>query len=719
MKRCLSFVREGVSLVLLGALSATGALAQEASAPATEETESATAEMQGDAVRLPEVVVEGRADSLTGIADSATKGTVGAKQLEYRPSVRGGEVLETVPGMIITQHAGGGKSNQIFLRGFNLDHGTDFATFVDGMPLNLRSHGHGQGYTDMNIVIPELVLRLNYEKGPYYAENGDFASAGAANLETFKVLDKGLLLMEAGMYGYGRTLIADSPQVGAGHLLYGLELSHSEGPWEKPDDYNKINGILTYSQGDEYNGFSITARAYKGKWDSSDQLADSAVRLGFTSLYGSLDDTTGGDSQRYSLQGEWHREGANSETKISGYGFYYDMDLFSNFTYYLMDPLRGDQFEQTSVIYSTWWNKEVENTFGLQLRNDWIDNGLYQTSRRERVYKFDSTNDGFLLRPTVREDEIVESSAALYYENKVQWADKFRTVLGARVDAFNFDVESANDRNSNEESDAIVSPKLSLIFGPWNDTEVFIQGGMGYHSNDARGVTTKVDPLTGLTRNIGGDKVEQADPLVRTYGAELGIRTTAIEGLQSTLSVWLLEIVSELLFVGDAGATEASRPSRRYGIEFANYYDINDRWTIDADISLSHAEFRDNPKEGGVPIGKEIPGSIETVVASGVTYHNPKGFEGGLRLRYFGERPLIEDDSIRSEDTLLLSALLAYNINETWKVSAEILNLLDSEDKDITYAYESRISRGGLVREELHYHPVEPLQVRFGVQARF
>ena len=290
-------------------------------------------------VRLPRTVVYGRADSLLGIADSATQGTIGAEQLELRPIARAGEVLEAVPGVIITQHAGGGKANQYFLRGFNLDHGTDFATSLDEMPLNLPSHGHGQGYTDLNILIPELVQRVNYQKGVYYAENGDFASAGAAHIESFMVLPQSLAILEGGMYGFARVLVASSPNVGEGHLLYGLEAYHYDGPWQKPDDYSKFNGILTYSQGDSANGFSVTARGYHGKWNSSDQVAAGAVGDGLIPFFSSLDDTTGGNSQRYSLQAEWNRTGPASATKIMAYGFFYDLDLFL--------PVRGSNRSTT------------------------------------------------------------------------------------------------------------------------------------------------------------------------------------------------------------------------------------------------------------------------------------------------------------------------------------------------------------------------------------
>lgn len=677
-------------------------------------------------MRLPEVVVEGRSDSLLGLADSATQGTVGAMQLELRPLLRSGEILETVPGVIITQHAGGGKANQYFLRGFNLDHGTDFATSLDGVPINLPSHGHGQGYTDLNPVIPELVRRVNYQKGVYYSENGDFSSAGAAHLQSFQVLPESLAVLEAGTFGFGRAVFASSPKVGQGHLLYGLEAYHHDGPWSRPDDFQKFNGVLTYSQGDEARGFSITARGYHGRWNSSDQVAQSAVRSGLVPQFGSLDDTTGGDSQRYGLQAEWHRSDERTATEVMAYGFYYDLDLFSNFTYFLTDTNRGDQFEQQDqrftsglqakqTIYREWWGKEVENSFGVQVRNDAIQNGLYQTEAGLRVDKTDALT-GDILPAVTRQDDILQTSVGLFYENKLQWADKFRSVAGVRGDVYHFDVASVRRQNSGDRVDAIGSPKLSLIFGPWAKTELYVQGGLGFHSNDGRGATTRVDPVTGLPIDADGNAIRRADPLVRTYGAEVGVRTLAIEELQSTLSFWWLDADSELLFVGDAGATEATRPSRRYGVEWANYYRLTRHLTLDADFSLSHAGFRDDAFEGN-----HIPGSIEQVVAAGISYQADSGLFGSLRLRYFGPRPLLENDSVRSNGTLLLNAQIGYRFNKTWTATAEVLNLLDRRDHDIDYAYESRVQPGdpNPVGPALHYHPVEPLQVRFALTARF
>ena len=547
--------------------------------------------------------VQGREDDLIGIADSATQGTVGATEIQDRPILRSGEVLETVPGLIITQHAGGGKANQYFLRGFNLDHGTDFAIFLDDMPLNLPSHAHGEGYSDMNTVIPEFVQRVNFEKGPYYADVGNYGSAGSAHVEFFKTLPQNFFQVEGGMYGYGRAVFGASQKLGSGNLLYGGEAYYDDGPWTHPDDYNKFNGLLTYSQGGDADGFSITARGYHGKWNSSDQIADNAVPL--VGFFGTLNPTDGGNSQRYSLQAEWHRQGANSETKIMAYGFYYDLDLFSDFTYFLTDPIRGDQFEQKDrrwvagldarhTIFSQWFGRKVENTFGLQVRNDWINNGLYQTENRVRVDKTDS-DTGTTLPATTQADRFTDTQVGFYAENKIQWAEKFRTVAALRGDVGHFDVTSlVTPANSGTATKVLPSPKLSLIFGPWSNTEFYVQGGFSFHSNDARGATQTVEPVS-ADNPYPNTPASRIPPLIPTKGAEIGVRTVAVPHLQSTLSLWYLHSASELQQDGDTGGTVASeQPSNRYGVEWANYYTPLEHLAFDFDIADSRALFTDN-----------------------------------------------------------------------------------------------------------------------------
>jgi len=657
--------------------------------------------------QLETVVVTGRAESLIGTATSSNEGVIGAEQLARRPLQRVGEIVETIPGVIVSQHAGGGKANQFYLRGFNLDHGTDLATTLDGLPLNQPTHAHGQGYTDLNLLIPELVRAVDYKKGPYFAEIGDFGSAGAFNIHYFDTLPNQLAVATGGTLGYARGLLAGSPKLGAGHLLYAAEYAHADGPWDNPDDFHKINGVLRYSTGDTENGFALTLSAYHGVWGSSDQIARRAIGRE-TGIWGSLNDTTGGDSTRVNLLADWRRGDAHSATHVLLYGSYYDLDLFSDFTYFLDDPVRGDQFEQRDrritlglKASQTWFGemlgRKTENTLGLQVRSDNIRNGLFHTQDRRRL-------------EITRQDHVIETSVGAYFENKTQWAQKFRTVLGVRGDVFAFDVRSSNLAvNAGSATAFIASPKAALIFGPWMDTEFYVNGGLGFHSNDARGVLTRTDPSS-------GESVRGAKPLVRTKGAEVGVRTTAVPGLQSSLTLWLLDIDSELLFVGDAGTTEASRPSRRYGVEFANFYEPTKWLTLDADFAWSHTRFRDR-----APEGNHIPGSLETVVAAGVSVQD---FCGGLfasaRVRYFGARSLIEDDSVRSPATTVVNAQVGYKFNETWTATVDVLNLFDERASDIDYYYTSRLRGeppGGV--DDRHTHPNEPRSVRLTMSARF
>lgn len=678
--------------------------------------------------KLEAVVVSGRSQSLLGIADSATEGTTGAAQLQDRPILRCGEVLETVPGVMITQHAGGGKANQYYCRGFNLDHGTDFAVFLDDMPLNLPTHAHGQGYCDMNIVIPEFVQRVNYEKGPYRANIGDFGSVGAAHLDFYDTLPADFVTLEDGMYGYSRGVFGVSEKVGSGTLTYGGEAYHDDGPWDHPDGYQKYNGIMKYSLGDAENGASVTARGYHGTWDSSDQIPQSFAD---TNWFGSLNPTDGGNSQRYSVQAEWHRRDADSETKVNAYGFYYDMDLFSDFTYYLSDTNKGDQFEQEDrrevggldarhTVFNRWLGRDVENAFGLQVRNDWIRNGIYQTKDRVRTSKINADPDygplGEIIPETIKQDAIIQTEVGPYYENKIQWAEKVRSVAGLRYDVYRFHVTDENPANSGDATDALVSPDVSLVFGPWEKTEVYLQGGCGFHSDDARATTTTTNLNGGF---VGG----RADGLIRTEGAEIGIRTLAIPNFQSTLSFWYLHSDSELLMSGDTGDTVATpQPSYRYGIEWANYYALTRNLAIDLDAADSIARFTEEDSDDvgpGSSGGTHVPEAVGLVISSGITLHHLGGFSSSLRLRYFGPRDLTADGAYKSSQTVLLNAEAGYQINKRWRLFAEALNLLDRHDQDIAYAYESRVSPTADPQFQVHLHPCEPFQVRGGVTATF
>ncbi|MFZ0311564.1 MAG: TonB-dependent receptor [Candidatus Korobacteraceae bacterium] len=716
------------------------------------------------------VQVQGREDSLVGIADSATQGTVGQSEIEDRPILRSGEILETVPGLIITQHAGGGKANQYFLRGFNLDHGTDFAVFLDGMPLNLPSHAHGEGYSDMNTVIPEFVQRLNFEKGPYYADIGNYSSAGSANIQFYKTLPQNFFTVEGGMYGFARAVFGVSQKLGSGTLLYGGEAYYDNGPWVHPDAYAKFNGLLTYSQGSDAEGFSFTARAYHGKWDSSDQIPITAVPL--VGFLGALNPTDGGNSQRYSLQGEWHRQGANSATAIMAYGFYYDLDLFSDFTYYLDDPIKGDQFEQKDnrwvtgvaaahTIFSQWFGRKVENTFGVQVRNDWVHNGLYRTEDRMRTDKNDSNacneepipecaNDPNLtaiLPADTDVNKFTDTMLSFYVENKAQWTEKFRSVVALRGDEAIYVVNNLTpsyvaselpgapvinfaELNSGTATKFLPSPKASLIFGPWAKTEFYLQGGFSFHSNDARGATQRVEPIS--PDYPFPTPTTPISPLVQTKGAEVGVRTVAVPHLQSTFSLWYLHSNSELQQDGDTGGTIPSeQSSNRYGIELANYYTPREHLAFDLDFADSRALFTQiDPADaaytnvsGQYPVqgpgGRWVPEAVGVVLSSGITVQSYKGFWGSLRLRAFGPRNLTSDAIYRSSSTVLLNGEVGYHISKDWSVLAQLFNLLNRYDHDIDYAYISRITPTDAAAFTDVFHPVEPFQLRVGLKYTF
>ena len=654
----------------------------------------------------PAVTIVGHYDNGIGTSDASSQGAVTSVLLESRPALRTGELLEFVPGMIVTQHSGDGKANQYFLRGFNLDHGTDFATFIDGMPINMRTHAHGQGYTDLNFLIPELIDRIDYKKGPYFADEADFASAGAAHMRFSNILPQGIASLALGPNDYMRALLANSFAVGGGNLLYGLDLSRNNGPWETPEREKKYSGMLRFSKGTRADGVDITAMAYSNRWNSTDQVPLRAVQSGLISSYGAIDPTDGGNTSRYSLSYGMHTRNDQGAFELKAYAVKSNLDLYSNFGYFLDNPVDGDQFHQNEHrrmigvdASQTWFARvagvDAQNKFGIQARYDKLSPiGLYSTVNRQ-------------LLSTTSESQVKELSVGLFGENKIQWTDKFRTVAGVRLDHYRFHVNSNIVGNSGNTSDRIVSPKLSLIFGPWAATEFFVNYGKGFHSNDARGTTQ--------TRLPDGNPATPVTPLVRTRGGELGIRSDIVPGLQSSLAIWRLDIDSELVFVGDAGETVPSRASRRQGIELNNHYVATPRLIFDLDLSASRARYTQDDL-----VGNYIPGSIDKVASFGMTVNDLGRWQAGFQLRYFGPRPLIEDNSVRSRSTTLAYARLGYKLDKDTKITLDVFNLLDRRASDIDYYYPSRLNgeaANGV--NDIHFHPVEPRTIRLTVTRYF
>ena len=571
--------------------------------------------------------------------------------------------------------------------------------------MNLPSHGHGQGWADLNFLIPELVDSVRFRKGPYAADKGDFSIAGGVDMQLVGSLPQPIVTLTGGSYDYGRLLVADSRRLASGDFTAAVDLSNNDGPWARANDYQGAKALLRYVAGDAGRGFSLTAMAYDASWLSTDQVPRRAVAAGLIDRFGLLDPDDRGSSSRYSLSAEAHRATAAALTSVSGYLVYSDLDLVSNFTYYLDDPASGDgftQYDQRLVAgfdanrswVGSWGEGRMESAVGLQLRADDVDNGLFRTGDPARAAR-------------VREDSIFQLTGGPYAETLVHWSDKVRTRLGLRGDLYYADVRSDLDVNSGSADAVLLSPKLSVALGPWNRTDVYVNVGYGYHSNDARGATIRVDPAT-------GEAARRVPPLVRGRGADIGVRTTRVPGLQSTLSLFVLELDSELIFLGDAGSTEAGRPSRRMGIEWSNFYRLGDWVSIDLDATLADAEFTDRD-----PAGRRIPGALEKTVAAGVSVGEGKRVFGSLRWRYFGDAPLIEDGSVRSGSSSLLNGRIGYSFARGLTLELDAFNLLDREDNEIEYYYVSRLQgepEGGV--PDIHFHPFEPHSARLVVKWR-
>ncbi|WP_456637444.1 TonB-dependent receptor [Bradyrhizobium sp. USDA 10063] len=638
---------------------------------------------------------------------AASEVHIGGEEVNALPVSRVGEVLEVVPGLIVTQHSGEGKANQYFLRGFNLDHGTDLAIKVDGMPVNMPTHGHGQGYADINFLIPELISSINVRKGPYYADTGDFSSAGSVDINYLNRLPKNLAQVTFGSFGYQRALAAGSTTVGEGTLLGAIAANKYDGPWDVPDDVRKVSGVLRYSQGTATDGFTLSAMAYSNGWTSTDQVAQRAIDQGLIDRFGSLDPTDGGVSSRFSLSSNWAQSGDYGQTRANAYVIRSSLRLFNNFTYFLDDPVNNDQFSQLDrrTVYGFDASHafdtrvagiETQTRVGLQTRGDDIEVGLFKTFQRQEL-------------STVREDRVQEGNVGLWADTTARWTDWLRTTVGIREDFFAGHVFSDTPQNSGNAQAAMTSPKAGIVLGPWYKTEFYGNAGYGLHSNDIRGATITVDPTDKVT------PLDRVPLLVRSKGAEVGIRTKAIEGLTSSLAVFVLDFDSELLFVGDAGTTEASRPSRRVGVEWTNQYRPLPWMRVDFDLAYTRARFTDFD-----PAGNFIPGAPAWIASSAVTFGRETGWFGALTARYFGPRPLIEDDSVRSQSSLIFNARAGYQFDNGMRLQLDVLNLFNANTNQIEYYYLSRLPGEPIDGvADRHIHPAEPLAVRLTLAARF
>jgi outer membrane receptor protein involved in Fe transport len=703
-----------------------GVAVAQTSTPNSQAADQATPAVEE--AQLPRGEVKGHYDTAVGTSSAASEGTVEGDALQDIPLLRPGEALETVPGLVVTQHSGDGKANQYFLRGYNLDHGTDLTSFVDGVPVNMPSNAHGQGYTDLNFLIPELVDQINYRKGPYYAQYGDFASAGAVDVHYVDTLDQSLANLTIGAEGYRRLLLAGScPLIsrtcGTGssqganwdpagpRILGAIEDLEENGPWTLHEGLHKFNGLLRLSNGTTASGWSLDAIAYEAHWDSTDQVPLALIQSGQLGRFSPLDPTDGGDSGRDVVSGEWHLADASGYMRANFFLEHYRLQLWSDFTYFELRPATGDQFEQEESrnfeggSLARGWNHALmgypsTTEVGLQTRHDNVNVGLFDTQDRT-VFQ------------AVSDELVDETQSGLYVQNSTQWRPWFRSVVGLREDQITMDATSySTPQNSGNASGSKFSPKASLIFGPRFDTEFFIDVGKGFHSNDARGVIDRVDPTT-------GESASPVPALVGSLGRELGARTELVPGLQSSLALWSLNSASELIYNADSdiGSTSPNAASKRYGVEWNNHLVQGSHLLFDADLAWTHARYAEENQNG--QLGDMIPNAVSAVGIFRATVQNLSLWTLGWETRYIGPYPLSQDGMRSACPSWITNLRVKRQINRNLSVYIDVLNLFNREYYDIEYEQDYRVTpTSPTVPAGVTVHPGEPRELRVTLSFR-
>lgn len=660
---------------------------------------------------LQEVEVVGRRDNTQGLTLNAGEGTIGSATLSNVVLERNGDLLELVPGMVATQHSGSGKANQYFLRGFNLDHGTDFATRVDFMPLNMVSHGHGQGYTDLSFVIPELIHSISYRKGPYYGDVGDFAGVGEAHLHSAAFLPEDKASLTLGDYGYRRLFAVTQVPTGLGQWLVAAEGQTYDGPWKNTqEDVQKKNVWLKYASGNAQQGIDVALMAYHNRWNSADQIPLRAVDDGRLSPFSTVDPSSGGESERFSLSLQKRSHTDTTSSLASAYLIRYGMDLWSNFTYFTRSG--GDQIMQqdrrwiagsdlSHSFRQDFAGKAASHTIGWQFRYDHIDPVSLGTSIKR------------IPRELTRSDKIDQYASGLYWQSAFNWQSDWTSVLNIRWNFHGFDVdpiaagatESLSD-NGGIRHASIWTGSLRNQYTPTETFTLFWHIGRGYHSNDARGVLARRDP-------VSGDPIPSAEALVPVDSTEMGGNWRSADGMwSSSFAVWATHVESELLFVGDEGVTEdVGASSDRYGIEYVLAMLPSESWLLQADYAYTHAQLnQDNGDEA-------IPGALRSVVQLQARWDVNEQWSVAAQWRHIGRYPL--GDGVMADSRRKADLNLRFQPADTWAFTASALNLFNDEGYDVEYWYESQLAGEVAPVVDRHVHSVAPRALRLQVEYAF
>ncbi|NUN99777.1 MAG: TonB-dependent receptor [Saprospiraceae bacterium] len=649
-------------------------------------TTKVTANLVGSTVNLDEIVVHA--------FNAHNEQNISKIDIKLRPVVNSQEILRMVPGLFMGQHAGGGKAEQIFLRGFDIDHGTDIGLTVDGLPVNMVSHAHGQGYADLHFVIPELVEAVNFEKGPYHANKGNFVTAGWVNFKTRDVLDRNFAKIEGGQYNTlravtGINLLGQELRKKGQSAYIAGEYSYSDSYFDAPQYFNRANVQARYSgELSENSRLSVTGSHFWSRWNHSGQIPDRAVESGQISFFGAIDDTEGGETSRSNFN-------AQLLTQTSGGGLFknqvfysnYNFELFSNFTFFLEDPINGDQIRQKegrslfgyngSYNFPTRiGNANGNTTFGVQYRQDLVsDVELSNTRNRSEI------------KNRIQYGNVQESNLGVYADENIQFSRRFAMNIGLRYDFFtNAYTDHLQEGQKSSASAGILSPKLNLYYTPNDKFQFFLNTGRGFHSNDTRVVV----PQNGK------------DILPAAYGSDLGVIWKPFPRLFINTAFWYLWLDQEFVYVGDGGVVEPSGRSQRYGIDFSARYQVFDRLFADLDLNWA------NPRSVDDPDGENyIPLAPRFTSVGGLTLVGPEGFNGSLRYRYLATRPANEDYSISANGYFVADLQLNYT-KKNWEIGLNLQNLLNTRWKETQFATESRLFDEAEPVEEIHFTPGTP-----------
>lgn len=631
--------------------------------------------------------------------------TISSLDLQLRPISTSQDVLKIVPGLFIAQHAGGGKAEQIFLRGFDIDHGTDIALTVDGMPVNMVSHAHGQGYSDLHFVIPETIERVAFDKGPYYTSKGNLNTAGFADFQTKKRLDNNLFKIEGGQFGTFRTVgmfnLLSAENIDEPSLFLATEYSRTDGYFESPQHFNRFNALLKFHQRvAENKTIEISASSFTSSWNASGQIPLRAIESGQITRFGAIDDTEGGETGRTNLNFNLITDLADGGT-VQNQVFFskYDFELVSNFTFFLNDPINGDQITQS----------ESRNIYGSNNRyfNNWDLFGLNASTEFGAGFRFDQVEDirlsRTLQRQTVLSDlargDVQETNAFIYAEEVLNISEKIALTTGLRYDFFTFDYTNRLSTNYDRkvENKGILTPKLNLSVQAAKDLNFYIKSGIGYHSNDTRVVVAQ-----------NGQEI-----LPKAYGIDFGTLWKPSPNLLVNLALWRLNLDQEFVYVGDEGIVEAGGKTRRQGVDLTLRYQLSPSLYANVDLNYTNPESVEEAEGQNY-----IPLAPTFTSIGGLTYEGKTGFSGSLRYRFLDDRAANEDYSVTAKGYFLLDAVVNYSIG-AFDFGLSVENVLDTEWREAQFETESRLRSEANSVSEIHFTPGTPFQARLLVAVKF